>query len=153
LTSTSPTGTFSTSATGPFTSTLSLPIQAGTNTATFYFEDTTAGLPTITSNLNGVDATQVESVAAPASAAPPPPPPAAMVSSLTYTPVHDRLHVAMQVLDTTGQPLQATVRFAILFSGSQIASAAVTSASDGSVGITAFPLLQLGCYSVHVQDV
>jgi hypothetical protein len=155
LTSTSPTGTLSTSATGPFTSTLSLPIQAGTNTATFYFEDTTPGQPTITSNLNGVAATQVESVAAPVSTAPPPPPPppAAMVNSLTYTPVHDRLHVAMQLLDTTGQPLEGTVRFAILFSDSQIASAAVRSASDGSVGITAFPLLQLGCYSVHVQRV
>ena len=155
LSSSSPTGTFSTSATGPFTSTLSLPIQAGTNAATFYFEDTTPGQPTITSNLNGVAATQVESVAAPASAAPPPPPPppAAMVNSLTYTPVHDRLHVAMHLLDATGLPLQGTVRFAILFSGSQIASAAVRSASDGSVGTTAFPLLKLGCYSVQVQHV
>jgi hypothetical protein len=153
LTSTSPTGTFSTSAMGPFTSTLSLPIQAGTNTATFYFEDTTAGQPTITSNLNGVTATQVESVAAPASAAPPPPPPAAMVSSLAYTPVHDRLHVAMHLLDATGQPLGGTVQFAILFSGTRIASAALRAGSDGSVGVTAFPLLRLGCYSVHVQRV
>ena len=155
LTSTSPTGTFSTSATGPFTSTLVLPVQAGTNTATFYFQDTTAGQPTITSNLNGVTATQVESVAAPASTvpAPPPPPPPAMVNSLTYTPVHDRLHVAMYLLDATGQPLAGTVRLAILFSGTRIASAAVRSGSDGSIGVTAFPLLRLGCYSVHVEGV
>jgi hypothetical protein len=153
LTSTSPTGTFSTSATGPFTSTLLMPMPAGTNTATFYFEDTTAGQPTITSNLNGVTATQVESVAAPATAAPPPPPPAAMVNALTYTPVQDRLHVAMTLVDATGQPLRGTIRLAILFAGSQIASAAVRSASDGSVGVTAFPRLRLGCYSVHVQNV
>lgn len=153
LTSSSPTGTFSTSATGPFTPTLSLPLPTGTNTATFYFQDTTAGQPTITTNLNGAVATQVEAVAAPATAAPPPPPPAATVGSLTYTTMQDRLHVAMQLVDATGQPLQGTVRLAILFGGSQIASAAIRSASDGSVGVTAFPRLQLGCYSVRVQKV
>ena len=155
LTSTSPTATFATSSSGPFTPTLSLSIAAGTNTATFYFEDTAAGQPTITSILNGVAATQVETVAAPATATPPPPPPPppAMVNSLTYTPVQDRLHVAMQLIDATGQPLQGTVRLAILFAGSQIASAALRSATDGSVGVTAFPRLRLGCYSVRIQNV
>jgi hypothetical protein len=153
LTSSSPTGGFSTSATGPFTPTLTLPIPAGTNTAAFYFEDTTAGQPTIASNLNGVTATQLESVAAPATAPPPPPPAPALVNSLTYTTFGDRLHVAMQLLDTTGQPLLGTVRFAILYAGSQIASAAVRSGSDGSVAVTAFPRLRLGCYSVDVRNV
>jgi hypothetical protein len=153
LTSSSPTGTFSTSATGPFTPTLSVPLPVGTNNATFYFQDTTAGQPTITSNLNGAVATQVETIAAPATPAPPPPPPAAMVGSLTYTTVQDRLHVAMQLVDATGQPLQGTVRLAILFAGSQVASAALRSAGDGSVGVTAFPRLRLGCYSVRVQSV
>jgi len=59
----------------------------------------------------------------------------------------------MQLLDATGQPLHGTVRFAILFAGSQIASAAVRSGGDGSVAVTAFPRLRLGCYSVHVHDV
>jgi hypothetical protein len=154
LASSSPTSSFSTTPTGPFTPTLSLSIPAGTNTATFYFEDTTAGQPTITSSLNGAAATQVESIAAPAAPPPPPPPPPpAMLGSLTYTPVQDRLHVAMELRDATGQPLRGTVRLGILFGGSQIASAVLESAPNGSLGVTAYPRLRLGCYSVRVQNV
>jgi hypothetical protein len=51
LTSSSPQGTFSTSPTGPWSSTLSLTIAAGTSTSgSFYYLDTRAGSPVLTAS-------------------------------------------------------------------------------------------------------
>ena len=66
LTSTSGTGQFSESSGGPWSSTLSLTITAGTNSKSFYYKDTTVGTPTITAaespSKAWIDATQVETV-------------------------------------------------------------------------------------------
>jgi hypothetical protein len=153
LTSSSPTGAFSTSAAGPWTPTLTLTLAAGTSSATFYVRDTTAGQPLLTSNLGGQTATQVATVVAPNLPAPPPPPPSASVTSLAYTPLHDHLHVGLRVVDSSGQPLQGSVRLGLFFGNSPIASAALRTRSDGSIGVTIHPHLQLGCYTARVEAV
>jgi hypothetical protein len=69
LSSSSANGVFSSSASGPWTSTLALTIAAGTPSVSFYYEDTTAGTPTITATAAGRQAaTQAETVTAGAAA-------------------------------------------------------------------------------------
>jgi hypothetical protein len=58
LSSTSVHGQFSTAATGPWTPALTLTIPAGSSTASFYYQDTTAGTPTISATLAGQPPTQ-----------------------------------------------------------------------------------------------
>ena len=53
LTSSSATGAFSTSPTGPFAPTLTVTMASGASTATVYFTDTTPGAPTISANAPG----------------------------------------------------------------------------------------------------
>src|SRR4051794_19026566 len=63
LASSSASGVFSASVSGPWTSTLSVTIPAGTSSASFYYEDTNAGTPTITATSPGRQAaTQTETV-------------------------------------------------------------------------------------------
>jgi hypothetical protein len=58
LTSSSPTGLFSLAATGPWTSALPVTIQPGTSSASFYYQDTTAGSPVITASAPGLQSAQ-----------------------------------------------------------------------------------------------
>ena len=53
LTSTSPQGGFSSSVTGPWTSTLDIQIPAGSTDATFYYRDTKAGTATLAASAPG----------------------------------------------------------------------------------------------------
>jgi hypothetical protein len=63
LTSSSPRGTFSANATGPWTSTLTLQIPAGSTDASFYYRDTKAGAVTFGASAPGrAGAEQVETV-------------------------------------------------------------------------------------------
>ena len=63
VTSSSPTGTFSTSATGPFAPSVTVSLPAGTfATAQVFYQDPTAGIPTITATAPGVT-TATQSVA------------------------------------------------------------------------------------------
>jgi hypothetical protein len=72
LTSSSAGGSFSTSATGPWTQVLSAPIASGSSTTSVYYRDTQAGTPTITASAAGkVGATQVETVTPPPDTTPP----------------------------------------------------------------------------------
>jgi hypothetical protein len=65
LASTSSTGQFATSPNGPWSPILNLTIPAGGSSASFYYQDTTAGTPTISATLAGQPpATQVETVVA-----------------------------------------------------------------------------------------
>jgi len=65
LSTTSSGGVFSTSATGAFTRTLTVPVGAGGTGATVYYEDTVAGSPTLTAAASGwTTATQAETVQA-----------------------------------------------------------------------------------------
>jgi hypothetical protein len=66
LSSSSPGGSFSTSPTGPWSSTLALIVPAGSTSATFYMLDANAGTPTVTASVGAVSAAQLEIVTAPA---------------------------------------------------------------------------------------
>jgi hypothetical protein len=56
-------GSFSTSATGPWSSTLAIPIASGTSAVSVYYRDTEPGSPVITASAAGkVAATQVETI-------------------------------------------------------------------------------------------
>jgi hypothetical protein len=66
LSSSSPQGAFATSTGGPWSTTLQVPITAGTTTsATFFYEDTRAGTPTLSASASGyTSGTQTETVRA-----------------------------------------------------------------------------------------
>ena len=69
LTTSSAKGQFATSPNGPWTPSVTLTIPAGQSSASFYYQDTAAGTPTISATLAGQPpATQVETVAAAAPA-------------------------------------------------------------------------------------
>jgi hypothetical protein len=159
LSSSSPTGRFAIGPGGPWTPTLALTIQPGTDTASFYTLDSSAGSPTLTTNLNGQLATQTETIPAPVTTTtappppPPPPPPAAQVTSLAFTPEGDRMHLALRVVDDAGRPLPAQVRLALLVGSSTVADTSAATTADGSLGVTAEPRLERGCYSVRVESV
>ena len=62
LSSSSAAGTFSTTASGPWTATLDLTVPAHSNSTTFYLLDSQAGTPTVTATIGDQQATQVEVV-------------------------------------------------------------------------------------------
>jgi hypothetical protein len=65
-------GSFSTSASGPWTSTLTVAIASGASTVSVFYRDAQPGSPTITASAAGrVAATQVETIAPPADTTPP----------------------------------------------------------------------------------
>jgi hypothetical protein len=82
ISSSSVTGEFATSAAGPWTPTLSLPLAPGSNTVSFFYLDSTASAPVLTATLaDGTTAVQTETIAAA-----PPEPPADPAQSTTYGP-------------------------------------------------------------------
>jgi hypothetical protein len=65
-------GSFSTSATGPWTPTLAIAIASGASATSVYYRDTQSGSPTITASAQGkVEARQTETIAPPADTTPP----------------------------------------------------------------------------------
>jgi hypothetical protein len=109
LTSTSPKGLFSTAATGPWTNTLTLTIPTGGSTASFYYEDTTAGTPTVSAAVAGqTPALQTVTVASG-------PPTAIALSPRGATVVGGKTRLfAARVTDTYGNPTNAAVRWSIV---------------------------------------
>lgn len=82
LSSSSPSGAFSTTTDGPWTSALDVSVAAGTSSASAYYRDTTAGTPTITATSAGRQpGTQQETVSA------------AALASLVLTPAAATLSV------------------------------------------------------------
>ena len=79
-------GTFATSPSGPWSTTLTLPVAAGaTSTPSFYYSDTRAGQPVLTASASGyASATQTETVTA------------AALSTITVTPASARIRVGSQ---------------------------------------------------------
>ncbi len=152
--SNSKTMTFSTSATGPWSPSLTLSLGPGTGSAAFYVLDQTPGSPTVTTTLAGQVGTQVETVAAPA------PPPTtttqatpAQVTEVSYKPFDGHMHVAARLVDRTGRPVQGIVALTLVVGASPVASTQAAAAGDGSFGLTAEPLLQLGCYGLKISSV
>jgi len=108
LTTTSTRGAFSTSPTGPWTPTLTLTVPAGASSASFYYQDTAAGTPTLSAVLPGQPpATQTVTVVAAAPATLSLSPRAA-----TVTGGHRQLFSA-SVADAYGNPSSAPVTWAL----------------------------------------
>jgi len=104
LTTTSARGAFSTSPAGPWTPTLSLSIPAGASSASFYYQDTVAGTPTVSAVLPGQPpATQTVTVVAGAPATL-----AVAPRSARVTGGHRQLFSAL-VADAYGNPSTAPV--------------------------------------------
>jgi hypothetical protein len=156
MASSSRTMTFSTSATGPWSPSLTLSLDPGTSSATIYLLDSAPGSPTLTTNLNGQVASQVETMAAPTPAPAPTTttqPTPAQVTVVSYAPVHGHMHVAARLVDSSGRPLQGIVGLSLTVGRSAVASTQAESGSDGSLGLTAAPLLQRGCYGLKINSV
>jgi hypothetical protein len=153
VTSSSRTMTFSTSATGPWTTSLIVSLDPDTSSTTIYLLDPTGGSPTVTTNLNGQVSTQVETVAAPAPATTTTAETPAQVTAVSYTPVDGHMHAAARLVDASGRPLQGIVGLTLTVGGSPVASTQAAAGADGSIGLTAGPLLQRGCYSLTISSV
>jgi hypothetical protein len=117
----------------------------------FYMQDSTAGTPAVSLTTGTQTVTQTETVIGPA--APPPPPPSVQVTSATFTPLQGRLHVALKVAGPNGEPVAARVSFAVLRNSSTFLSTLSQTAADGTVAVTGFPRLQLGCYRTQIRSV
>lgn len=141
LATTSAHGAFSTSSSGPWTPTLTVTIPAGASAASFYYQDTTAGTPTISATLPGQPpATQTVTVvaAAPATIAVAP-------RSATVIGGNDRLFSA-QVADSFGNPSTAPVTWTLSVpalgtlapatGGSTTFTASTTAAGRGRISAT-----------------
>src|SRR5579862_7701522 len=141
LTTTSPHGAFSTSSAGPWTPTLTLTIPVGASSASFYYQDTTAGTPTVSATLPGQPpATQTVTVvaAAPATIAVEP-------RSATVMGGTERLFSA-QVADSFGNPSTASVTWTLSVpalgtlapptAGSTTFTASTTAAGRGRITAT-----------------
>ena len=155
ISSSSRSGTFATDPNGPWSPTLGLTIPAGSGTATLYAQDTAGGSPMFSANLGGQVVTQIESIIAPAqpttTLATPPPPPPVRVASLTFTPQQGHLHVELQIVDDSGQPLQGRATLALLRDAATVASTSGHTNPAGQLGLTAQQGLALGCYSARVE--
>jgi len=109
LSTTSATGQFSTSNAGPWTHTLTLTIPAGAASASFYYQDTLAGTPTISAVLAGQPpATQTVTVASAA-------PAAIAVTPRSATVVGGKTQLfAARVTDQYGNPTNAAVTWKLV---------------------------------------
>jgi hypothetical protein len=137
---------FSTTAGGPWTATLELPIAPGSSTASSYYEDSASGTPTITATLDdGTATTQLETVITastpvvdpgmpagsppppPATSpttttvAPPPPPKPPLVASATKRFDHGHLIVVVHVSRGTARPAGVRVRIKVRRGSSTVA--------------------------------
>jgi hypothetical protein len=172
VSSSSATGTFSTGAGGPWSTTLTLAIPQGSSSAAFFYNDTTGGTPTITAVLDGgASVTQTETVTSPpasggsgpggaagggpASAGPPAatptpptvtPAPAPRVVSVTKHFVGGHLVVAVRVASGTVRPAGVPVRIRIRRGSSTVASVNRVTASGGVATWRSAKRLRPGAY-------
>ena len=157
LTSTSPQGSFSTSSTGPWTSTLTVTIPPGSTDASFFYLDTAAGSPSIAASAPGrAGDEQIQTITAPPQPVvvptPKPKPPAIRVISVGYTVRNAKLRVALTTVDPRRRHVgHATVRFALKRNGRWLAAATVRVNANG-VGVLS-RVSRTGCYSVNVVRV
>ncbi len=139
LTTTSTKGQFSTSPSGPWTSTLTVTIPAGSTSTAFYYQDTAAGTPTISAAIAGQPAaTQVETVTAAAPVKLTVKPRAVVVVGGSRRPL------AAEVVDKFGNPSTAPVTWSV----SSPKFGTVTPATGGS---TTFAASWTASGRVHVK--
>lgn len=128
LTTTSTKGQFATSPSGPWAPTLTVTIPAGSTLASFYYQDTVAGSPTISATLAGQPpATQVETVSAAA-------PTGLTVMPRSITVVGGTRHpLTAEVVDQYGNPSTAPVTWSL----SSAKLGTITPATGGSTTFVA----------------
>jgi hypothetical protein len=174
VSSSSATGTFSTGAGGPWSTTLTLAIPQGSSSAAFFYNDTTGGTPTITAVLDGgASVTQTETVTSPpasggsgpggaagggpASAGPPAatptptpptvtPAPAPRIVSVTKHFVGGHLVVAVRVASGAVRPAGVPVRIRIRRGSSTVASVNRVTTSGGVATWRSAKRLRPGAY-------
>jgi hypothetical protein len=138
LTSSSAAGGFATGPGGPWSSSLTLSVPAGsTSTASFYYRDTRAGQPLLTASASGYsDATQGETVTA------------AALASIAVTPASAQVRVGAQISfsasgqDSYGNSIAVTPSWSVspvlgTFSPTTGTSVTFTAKSTGTATITA----------------
>lgn len=138
LSSSSANGQFSTSPTGPWATTITLTVSAGSSLSPgFYYEDTTAGSPTLTATASGyTNATQTETVTA------------ASLASITVSPANPKVKVGSTVTftatgaDRYGNAVAASPNWSVTpnlgsFSPTSGPKATFTATGTGSGTITA----------------
>ncbi|MCW2965242.1 MAG: hypothetical protein JWO17_2494 [Actinomycetia bacterium] len=147
VSSSSATGVFSTAASGPWSTTLTLAIPQGSSSAAFFYNDATAGTPTITAVLDGgASVTQTETVTAPAAppaslgapepqaatATPKPAPkPRRRVVAVTKRFVAGHLVVAVRVASGNARPKGVPVHIRIRRGSSTVANVTRVTAKGG----------------------
>jgi hypothetical protein len=152
VSSSSATGTFSTGASGPWSTTLTLAIPQGSSSAAFFYNDTTGGTPTITAVLDGgASATQTETVTSPPAAGTPAPPtvvhaPTRRVVSVTKRFVGGHLVVTVRVARGTARPAGVPVRIRVRRGSSTVASVTRVTAEGGVATWRSAKKLRPGAY-------
>jgi hypothetical protein len=161
VSSSSATGAFSAAASGPWSTTLTLAIPQGSSSAAFFYNDATAGTPTITAVLDGgASATQIETVAAPApgtpptSAAPrastptakPAPKPQRRVVRVKKRFVAGHLLVAVHVASGSTRPAGVPVRIRVRRGSSTVANVTRVTAKGGVATWRSAKKLRPGAY-------
>jgi hypothetical protein len=171
VSSSSATGVFSTAASGPWSTTLTLAIPQGSSSAAFFYNDATAGTPTITAVLDGgASATQTETVAAPpatggSGGAPAPGTPPASGDPLASTPtpkpaakpqprvvgltkrfVAGHLVVAVRVASGSTRPAGIAVRIRVRRGSSTVANVTRVTAKGGVATWRSAKKLRPGAY-------
>jgi hypothetical protein len=141
--SSSASGSFASSPTGPWASTLSTAIAAGASRMTLYYRDLSVGTATITASAEGrTPSTQVESIVF-----------NARVASVTWARIPQYLETTLSVVDAAGAPIStATLNATIVRDGIEYAN---TSASTDSAGQATISLYRPahGCYTLTLNNV
>ncbi len=144
----SATGMFSSSPSGPWTSTLAVTITSGSTTSpSVYYTDAAPG----TAILTAADESASRS---PASAAVAVVPPQVHIASLADSAANGRLVVKLGAQDGTGAAVAgAAVSLVVRRGSTTFATLSGTTATDGSLKLTSAKKLSKGCYRATVKSV
>ena len=139
LGSSSPQGRFSASPVGPWTPTLALSLPVGTNTATFYYQDTVAGSHTLTASAAGATSGAQTVTVAPAG------PTAVRVAPVVgEIPVRGTRRFTATALDPYGNPVPATFAWRV----TPQALGKIVPGAAGTATFTAARLIRRGIVDV-----
>jgi hypothetical protein len=143
LTSNATSGEFSSTASGPWSPTLTTTIAAGASRMTFYYRDTTLGTPTIRATAPGrTMATQTESVGVNARAL-----------SVSWSRAQHYLYATVAIADATGAPIPSALVSATILRN-DLAYIGRSATTDGSGRVT-YGLYRppSGCYVLQLTGI
>ena len=127
LSSSSATGAFSASASGPWTNTLTVTIPAGSSSVSVYYDDSAPGSPMITATTSSAGiATQQETVAAAAASPTPAPPSTSGASGGGSSGIAPDLHLDLSARTPTAPPVGSELAYDITVSSKNAGGASST---------------------------